>query len=94
MHAFPKRGGKETQCSAYGKIRGDLVLEFMRCGTYSLISDFAAKWHCRINGYDLGSSEPSGSAAKRHHNITIMANARMLPNGIKSLRYESIGYNR
>ncbi|KAL0926684.1 hypothetical protein M5K25_002929 [Dendrobium thyrsiflorum] len=47
-----------------------------------------------INGYESGPSEPSGSATKWHHNITIMAGARMLPNGINSLRYESIGYNR
>ncbi|KAH0450353.1 hypothetical protein IEQ34_021045 [Dendrobium chrysotoxum] len=33
-------------------------------------------------------------AVKWHHYIMVMARARMLPNGIKSLRYESIGYDR
>ncbi|KAL0912146.1 hypothetical protein M5K25_018099 [Dendrobium thyrsiflorum] len=48
----------------------------------------------RINGYDSGPSEPSGSAAKWHHDIKVMASACMFSNDIKSLRYESIGYNR
>ncbi|KAL0923832.1 hypothetical protein M5K25_004611 [Dendrobium thyrsiflorum] len=63
-------------------------------GMCPLTDSFATKWHRRINSYDSGPSEPSGSTAKWHHDITVMASARMLPNGIKSLRYESIEYNR
>ncbi|KAL0925382.1 hypothetical protein M5K25_003707 [Dendrobium thyrsiflorum] len=44
-------------------------------GTCPLTGDFAAKWHRRINGYDSGSSEPSVSAARWHHDIMIMARA-------------------
>ncbi|PKU83442.1 hypothetical protein MA16_Dca022022 [Dendrobium catenatum] len=54
----------------------------------------AAKWRRKINGYDNpGPSEPSGFAAKWHHAIPVMARANTLLMGIKSLRYESIGYN-
>ncbi|PKU76104.1 hypothetical protein MA16_Dca011472 [Dendrobium catenatum] len=47
-----------------------------------------------VNGYDPGPSEPSGFAAKWHHEIPVMDNANMLLIGIKSLRYESIEYDR
>ncbi|KAL0907890.1 hypothetical protein M5K25_022341 [Dendrobium thyrsiflorum] len=41
--------------------------ESTRRGRCPLTGGFAAKWHRRINSYDSGSSEPSGSAAKWHH---------------------------
>ncbi|KAH0462758.1 hypothetical protein IEQ34_010333 [Dendrobium chrysotoxum] len=47
------------------------------CGTCPLTGSFAVKWHCRINGYDPGPSEPSGIAAKWHHVIPVMARAKV-----------------
>ncbi|KAL0912808.1 hypothetical protein M5K25_016216 [Dendrobium thyrsiflorum] len=63
-------------------------------GTCPLTDSFSIKWHRRINSYDSEPSKPSGSAAKWHHDIMVMASARMLPNDTKSLRYESIEYSR